>query len=226
MRGDIEIRSLFIGQVQDRWQGRPPSAIAKQDTSGPLDLIKTGFVGDAQADLKVHGGFEKAVHHYPADHYTRWTSELGARPTFAPGGFGENISTLGLDETQVCVGDTFRLGTATVQISQGRQPCWKLSAHTQVERMAYLVQKTALTGWYYRVLEDGVVQRGDTLIQLDRPHPDWSVKRVTCARFDPKLDVATAEALSELRFLNEGWRTAFLKKAKGAAEDTRRRLDG
>lgn len=220
------IEALFVGTPRDRWPGRPPSAIDKRLCDTPLALTATGFVGDAQADLKVHGGPEKAVHHYPADHYAAWRAELGDRDVFAPGGFGENVSTSGLTEDDVCIGDVFRLGEALVQISQGRQPCWKLSAHVGEDRMAYLVQKTARTGWYYRVLEPGRVAAGDAIVLADRPQPDWSVRRVTRARFDGSLDPTTAREIAVIPELNEGWRAAFARKADGLDEDTRPRLRG
>lgn len=223
---DTKVQALFIGSVQNRWPNRPASAIEKHQTVVPLNLTETGFIGDVQADLRVHGGPEKAVHHYPADHYVDWCRELGERPTFRAGGFGENVATIGLTEGDVCIGDVFRLGTATVQISQGRQPCWKLSAHTGEERMAYLVQRTARTGWYYRVLEEGLVRRGDTLKHIERPQPDWTVLGVTQARFAPKLHSTTATALASLPELTDGWRTAFTRKAEGAIEDSSKRIDG
>lgn len=220
------VDALFVGMPRDRWPGRPPSAIGKRPSDTPLDLTTTGFVGDAQADLRVHGGPERAVHHYPADYYPEWRTELGDRETFAPGGFGENVSTTGLSEDDVCIGDVFYLGGALVQISQGRQPCWKLSAYVGEERMAYLIQKTARTGWYYRVLEPGQVGLGDAILLQDRPQPDWSVRRVTLVRFDRTLDEATARAIAALPELNEGWREAFARKAGGQVENTEARLDG
>jgi MOSC domain-containing protein YiiM len=101
------------------------SGIDKTPVSRPLTLGPEGFAGDEQADRRVHGGIEKAVHHYPLDHYSDWRAELGDLPALtAPGGFGENISTDGLTEAEVAVGDTFQLGDALIQVSQGRQPCW------------------------------------------------------------------------------------------------------
>lgn len=225
MTAAVQVTGLFTGAVRDRWQGRPPSAIEKVAARGALRLTPTGFEGDVQADLWVHGGREKAVHHYPADHYMAWAAELGPNDRFVAGGFGENVSTEGLLETEVCIGDVFTLGAARVQVSQGRQPCWKLSAHTGLERMAYLVQATARTGWYYRVLEPGVVEAGDLLHLLDRPQPDWSVDRVTRARFDRSLGSDLARHLANLMELNEGWREAFRRRAAGARENASVRLE-
>lgn len=226
MRIEATIEGLFVGRARDRWKGKPPSAILKQRADGTLALTETGFEGDEQADLTVHGGPEKAVHHYPADHYATWRAELGDQAAFAAGGFGENISTTGLTEKDVCIGDVFRLGRAVVQICQGRQPCWKLSAHTDEPRMAQLVQKTGRTGWYYRVIRTGLVAQGGHFELLERPQPDWSVRRVTLARFDPALDQQTAIAIASLPELSEGWRAAFLRKGNAGEENTDARLLG
>ena len=172
MTSPVVVEGLFVGRSRERWADRPPSAIHKSEASTSVYLTSTGFEWDEQADLTVHGGPEKALHHYPADHYSTWTFELGENPRFVADGFGENISTTGLLEADMCIGDVFQLGTARVQISQGRQPCWKLSAHTENARMAHEVQKTARTGWYYRVMEPGLVTPGDMLVRTDHPQPE------------------------------------------------------
>jgi MOSC domain-containing protein YiiM len=166
------------------------------------------------------------VHHYAADDYPVWTRDLGANIRFAPGGFGENVSTRGITEDDICIGDILAIGAARVQVSQGRQPCWKLSDHTGTPRMAYHVQRTARTGWYYRVLDPGVVAPGDAVRLLDRPQPDWSILRVSRARFDRTLDANLVRHLAALPELNEGWRAAVARRSEGGAEDASKRLDG
>ncbi|MFN3548871.1 MAG: MOSC domain-containing protein [Mesorhizobium sp.] len=220
------IDALFIGTVEERWPGRPPSAIGKRATAERLEIGLTGFVRDRQADLEAHGGLEKAIHHYPGDHYAAWRAELD-RDDLAPGGFGENVSTFGLTEDTLCIGDVLSLGSATVQVSQGRQPCWKLAAHTGEERMAYLFQKTGRTGWYYRVLEPGHVEPGDGIALVERPRPGWTVKRVTQARLTRRIEPSDAAVLAEMPELYAGWREAFARMADGQVEeDTSARLKG
>ncbi|MGJ8572574.1 MAG: MOSC domain-containing protein [Hoeflea sp.] len=222
------IIGLYVGCSRLRWPGKPASAIGKQliKTAQHLDL--TGFANDEQADLSVHGGAEKAVHHYAADHYPEWRAALGAvAQDFGPGRFGENIATLGLTEADLCIGDVLTLGSAIVEISQGRQPCWKLNAHTGVATMAKLFQETARTGWYYRVLEPGFVCIGDEIKRLDCPNPGWSVERVTRARLTPGLAPVVAAAMAELPRLAPGWADAFRRKAEREySEDVTARLDG
>lgn len=221
------INGLFLGQVQNRWDGQPPSAIAKVAASGPQRIDELGFLQDAQADPEHHGGAEKAIHHYAADHYAAWIAEGEIPPGTEPAAFGENIAGFGLTEETLCIGDILNLGTAVVQISQGRQPCWKVSRHTENARMAYLFQKTGRTGWYYRVLEHGQAEVGDLVHLRARPQPEWSVKRVTAARLTRRVSEQDAATLATMTELAGGWRAAFAKMAAGdRSEDTSKRLSG
>lgn len=221
------IDALFFGKVASPWEGKAPSAIAKTAVSGRHEINELGFVDDEQADLRHHGGLEKAIHHYATDHYAGWIDEGEIPEGTEPAAFGENIATFGITEKLVCIGDTLRLGTAVVQISQGRQPCWKVNAHTGNRKMAALFQKTRRTGWYYRVVEPGVAAAGDVITLLGRPQPDWSVERVTAARLTRRVSQADAATLSEMPELAEAWRTAFAKIAGGNRdEDTSARLTG
>ncbi|MDP2058036.1 MAG: MOSC domain-containing protein, partial [Thiobacillus sp.] len=152
---------LLIGQARAFGPNGEPSAIDKHGVATPLRLSVTGFLGDEQGDPSRHGGPDKAVHHYPFEHYAAWCRELpDLAEHFRPGGFGENISTTGLTEQNVCVGDQFSLGTAHIQVAQARQPCWKLGVRFGIPDMPRHVQASARTGWYYRVLEAGVVTPG------------------------------------------------------------------
>lgn len=175
----------------------------------------------------MHGGEDKAIHHYALDHYAAWKNEGQMAAGTKPAAFGENIATTGLTEENLCIGDILKLGTATVQISQGRQPCWKLGLHTGNEKMPYLFQKTGRTGWYYRVLETGTAAAGDRITLIERRNPDWSVLRVTRARLTRRVSPEEAQALAELTDLAIGWRQAFARMAGGdTKEDTSARLAG
>lgn len=220
-----KIDGLFFGVVSQRWDGLDPSAIGKTLVQGSRQIDELGFVEDAQADPDNHGGPEKAIHHYPTEHYANWITEGEISAGTVPAAFGENIATFGLTEDTLCIGDILQLGTAKVQVSQGRQPCWKVSKHTGNSKMAYLFQKTGRTGWYYRVLDSGSTKIGDTISLLERPQPNWSVKRVTTARLTREVSKDEAAALASLPELAEGWRKAFAKMAGGDfEEDTSRRL--
>ena len=159
---ETQIHGLYLGKSKDRWAGRAPSAIDKQSTSKCIYLGALGFIGDEQADMKVHGGTEKAVHHYAFDHYSFWNKQFNTQKSLEPGSFGENIAIFGVTESSVCIGDIFQLGNALVQVSQGRQPCWKLNLNSAIENLAQQFQRTANTGKYYRVLEEGSFQAGQS----------------------------------------------------------------
>lgn len=202
-----------MGRVEARWSGKGPSAIGKTAVDGPCALTDLGFTQDAQADLEAHGGLDKAIHYYPADHYRAWIDD-GAMPAgTVPCAFGENMSAFGLTEDAVCIGDIFDCGNTRVQISQGRQPCWKVSEHTGNPRMAYLFQKTGRTGWYFRVLQSGEVSIGDPVRLIDRLYPDLTVRNVTAARLTKKISPSDAGDLAALPELAEDWRTFFAKLA-------------
>lgn len=172
------IDAVLTGKAR-AFRGDEASAIAKTPVNGALRVGPLGIDGDEQADLTVHGGVDKAIHHYPRDHYHWWAGELGDHVLLgAPGAFGENISTEGLIESEARIGDRYRLGSALVEISQGRQPCWKLGHRFGIATVPATVVTTRRSGWYYRVIEEGTVATGDTLALVERPLPDWSVERV------------------------------------------------
>ena len=172
------IGPIMVGKAQP-FRGEEHSAIAKAPVTGPVRVGPLGLEGDEQADRAHHGGVDKAIHHYPRDHYPFWQNELDGHALLnRPGAFGENITTTGLTETTLCLGDRLKLGTATVEVSQGRQPCWKLDHRFARKGVMAGVMQTARSGWYYRVVEPGTVQAGDTLDLIERPHEGWTVERV------------------------------------------------
>ncbi|MBL0914339.1 MAG: MOSC domain-containing protein [Sphingopyxis sp.] len=171
------IDAVLTGKARS-FRGDEASAIAKTPADGALHVGFLGIDGDEQADLSVHGGVDKAIHHYPRDHYDWWAGELGDHALLeVPGAFGENISTEGLIESEACIGDRYRLGSALVEISQGRQPCWKLGHRFGVATVPATVVTTRRSGWYYRVIEEGAVAAGDALELVERPLAEWSVER-------------------------------------------------
>jgi len=159
--------SLFIGGIGRLPESGRPTGIYKHAVSAPLDLGYAGFSGDQQADRRVHGGPEKAVHLYPARHYARLAARFPeAAGQLQPGSLGENISTAELDENAVRLGDTWRLGEAVLQVCQPRTPCWKIDERFAADGMAAFIAEHQLTGWYWRVLTPGRVAPGDELLLL------------------------------------------------------------
>ena len=221
------IDALLVGAVAPLPDGRSPSGIRKSATDRALWLSPTGLQGDAQADLRVHGGPEKAVHHYPREHYAHWASRSGRADLLAnAGAFGENVSTRGWDESNVCIGDVVRLGEALVQVSQGRQPCWKLDVHFGEPGTAREMQASGRTGWYYRTLEPGWVRSSAEATLVERPHPQWPLSRLIALLFSRDARFAPEWALAaELPALAERWRRTFGKRvASSSVEDWEPRL--
>lgn len=220
--------TLLTGRARPLPGSEALSGIMKRPVDRPLQIGPEGVEGDEQADRRVHGGVEKAVHHYPLDHYPLWREELGdLSPLGAAGGFGENISTSGLTEATIAVGDVFRLGKALLQVSQGRQPCWKLNHRFEVPDMARRVQQTGRTGWYYRVLEPGIVTPGDRLALVHRIAPEWTLHRLWRALYVDRLNLDELKGMAALDVLAEGWRKYAVRRLEsGRVEDWRKRLDG
>ena len=203
------------------------SAIAKSPVAGAVAVTALGLDGDEQGDLRVHGGPDKAVHHYPQEHYPLWQSELGALPVLAaPGAFGENLASSGMTEQHLCLGDQVRVGSVLLEVSQSRQPCWKLNDRFAVPDMARRVQQTGRTGWYYRVLEAGTLQAGDSFTLIKRPWPQWSLARVIAVLYHQPFDAAVLRDLAALP-LTPSWRRLVEGRlARGVLEDWAPRMDG
>jgi MOSC domain-containing protein YiiM len=202
------IGPVMLGRAEP-FRGDERSAIAKRPAGAPVMAGPLGLAGDEQADLTVHGGIDKAINHYPHDHYAAWATELGRHPLLAaPGAFGENVTTEGLTEDLVCIGDRFRLGDALVEISQGRQPCWKIDHRFERKGVTARVIESGRCGWYYRVLEPGTVGEGDALELVARPHPEWTVARAFMLLIGGghKADARAVAAIAAVPALAESWR--------------------
>ncbi|MGL5975026.1 MAG: MOSC domain-containing protein, partial [Aeromonas sobria] len=154
--------SLFSGRGTELVPGLI-SAIHKQPISAPVRCTFAGLEGDEQCDQRHHGGPDRALHYYPADHYLwwqTWQTALGLpapRTPWQPAAFGENLSGLGLTEAQACIGDVYRLGEALIQISQPRSPCFKLNQRFGYGQMSQVMQLNGRCGWLLRVLEEGMI---------------------------------------------------------------------
>ena len=203
------------------------SAIAKQPAGRAVRVGTLGIEGDEQGDRRVHGGPDKAIHHYPFEHYDWWSDELGGSPLLhSPGAFGENFSSNGWTEDDVRLGDVVRAGCALLLVSLGRQPCWKLNDRFGRPQVARTMQHSGRTGWYYRVLEEGTVQAGDTLHIVDRPHAEWSVRRLAELLFNRTLERDQLQAASVLP-LPPSWKKILDHRlATATVESWDRRLLG
>lgn len=181
------------------------TGIFKKPVDGEVQVTAHGVSGDGQADLQNHGGPDKAVCAYSADHYDSWRERFGvAHLEF--GAFGENLSLAGIDEHHVCIGDLWAAGDVRLRVSQPRQPCWKLERKWQRYTLINEVIAAGRTGWYFRVEQNGVLQRGATLTLIERPEPKWTIAAANNVWHHRIGDPA---ALSQAQGLSESWRRAL-----------------
>jgi MOSC domain-containing protein YiiM len=186
------VDEVFIGTVRLLSADGERSGIFKAPADGPVMLTPTGLAGDEQADLRHHGGPDKALHHFPVEHYALLAAEWPHCADSVGAGFlGENLSTHGLTEHELCIGDVLSIGAARVQVSQTRSPCWKIDLRVKAEGASRFVEAAGITGWYYRVLQPGLIGAGDVLELIERPNPWLSLahywESVTAHRPDPGM---------------------------------------
>ncbi|CCO48931.1 putative Molybdenum cofactor sulfurase/Pyruvate kinase [Vibrio nigripulchritudo SOn1] len=226
MRKVGTVTSLLTGKVSSITEG-VTSGIDKHpvDTRHWVNLL--GLVGDEQADKRYHGGVEKALHAYASEHYDRWIAKLGDTPMFhRVGAFGENLSTQGLDEDSVCLGDIYQIGECLVQVSQGRMPCWKLNIRFGRLDMSLLLQETLWTGWYFRILREGNIGAGDDIYLCERSFPEWPLSRVIGLIFTGCLEEEKLKLLLNAPLV-DSWRKLVERRlSTGKLEDWSYRLYG
>jgi MOSC domain-containing protein YiiM len=176
----------------------------KTPVEGPVFVGKTHLAGDGQADLYNHGGVDKAVLAYSADHYPKWRKELRL-PEMPHGAFGENLTIAGLDESSVCIRDIFQIGPVTFQVSQPRQPCWKLARRWRMHELTGLVVRNGRSGWYLRVLEEGRIEAKMPVNLIERPNPAWSIARANEILHHRRTDLPLILELAAVPGLAESW---------------------
>ncbi|WP_290648849.1 MOSC domain-containing protein [Aquisalimonas sp.] len=209
----VTITGVYQGRVRRMEGDGRPTAIYKQPVQHAVALGDGGLADDQQGDRKAHGGAERALSHYPAEHYGVWASVYPqAASLLRPGVFGENVSTSGLTEGSVAVGDVFRMGTAVVQISQPRQPCWKISHRLNLPELAREVAETGRSGWLYRVLETGYLGPGDVAERLDRATHGYSLADMWAMHNARRPTMDDLEALATLDVLADSWRQRFASR--------------
>lgn len=200
------------------------TGIYKEPVDRPLFLSKTNLDGDGQADLVHHGGEDKAVCVYPYDHYSYWVKELNRPLTY--GAFGENLTVDGLVEEVVCIGDIYQIGEAVVQVSQPRQPCFKLAKRYNVVDLPVKFQNTGYTGYYFRVLREGLVTPESKLELVERNAKGITVSFANRVMHHDKDDVAGIRRMLEVEELSANWKKTFHKRLEGIGEDAGLRLYG
>lgn len=203
---------------QGHADGKPmawTTAFFKTPVAGPVLVTRLGLAGDEQADRENHGGPDKAVLAYSAEHYPAWRLHLNL-PEMPFGSFGENLTMAGLDEQGVCIGDTWRSGDVLLQVTQPRQPCWKMSRRWQIADLARQVIANGKSGWYLRVLAGGELAAPAPLELVSRPHRQWTIARASELMHHRKDDLAAAE-LAALPELSAAWKEVLIERIARAS---------
>ncbi|MFB4164941.1 MOSC domain-containing protein [Alteribacillus sp. JSM 102045] len=206
MTASYSIQHLAAGrpQLMMYQNGKVMKTGIQKQSVEVLHAAEHGCEKDDVADKKNHGGTDRAVCIYPYDHYPKWESEFNT--TLADATFGENITARNMTEDKVCVGDTYKIGDAIIQVSQGRIPCDTISRRTNIPTLLSRVVETGYTGFLCRVLKEGTIRKTDT-IQLVEQHPD----QVTVAFslhtfFHNSKDVEAMQKIAAVDALAESWR--------------------
>jgi MOSC domain-containing protein YiiM len=182
----------------------------KKPINEKIFLDELGFRGDGVGDARIHGGKDLAVCAYFVDHFPHWKTELDIE--IKPGAFGENLSLAGINETQINIGDIYRLGEAEIEVSQPRQPCHKLNKVFDLQSMACKVQTTGYTGCYFRVKKTGWVEPDSVLEKTQDGSGKISVEMVNVLMFKEKKNPDLLNNVVCLQELSEEWRTKFRKR--------------
>lgn len=217
---------VYIGKTR-QYEGSRPSAIGKRLVDGELKLNELGLEGDQQAEKVIHGGPDRALCHYPREHYLHWAREFPEQAEqFNAPAFGENLSTCGLTEKNVYIGDIFRWGDALIQVTQPRSPCFKLNYHFGISDMAALLQQSGYCGWLYRVVMAGNVSTESPLELVSRLS-EVSVAEAIAIAWHMPFDDEQYHRLLSAAGLSTSWtRTMQKRRISGKVENNSRRLVG
>ncbi|MBC7968978.1 MAG: MOSC domain-containing protein [Verrucomicrobia bacterium] len=172
----MKLISVCVGLPREViWKGKPiTTSIFKQPVAGRVMMRSLNLDGDRQADLTVHGGAEKAIYAYSAEHYAYWRQELPGEK-LPWGAFGENLTVEGLSETTINIGDRFRIGTAEVIVTQPRFPCFKLNLKFRRDDMVKRFLSSRLSGIYFSVVQEGEIGAGDAIERVSRDENNITV---------------------------------------------------
>jgi len=187
------------------------TSIFKAPVEGTIKVRRLNVEGDRQSDLAVHGGADKAVYVYPAEHYPFWRAELPGMD-LPWGAFGENFTTEGLIEDAVHIGDRFRIGSAELAVTQPRMPCFKLGIRFGRPDMVKRFLRSGRTGFYLAVTREGEVAAGDSVASIARQELAISVAEIVGLYSADAANQDLLRKASELSALPEGWRDYFRKR--------------
>ena len=211
----MRIISVNVGLPREVvWKGiTVQTAIFKEPVAGAVAIGELNLAGDRQADLTVHGGSAKAVYAYPAEHYEYWREQL-PDVSSSWGTFGENLTTEGLREEPLCIGDVLRVGSAVLQITQPRMPCYKLELRFNRNDMIKRFLVSGRSGFYFSVIEEGDVAAGSRVEILDRDPDGVTVSDIVRLYLGSTRDPELLQRATNVASLPQNWRTQLLLRAQ------------
>jgi MOSC domain-containing protein YiiM len=206
----MKLVSVNVGLPQEViWKGKTvTTGIFNEPVEERVKVRFFNLDGDRQADLTVHGGLDKAIYVYPVEHYEYWRGEL-PEMELPWGMFGENLTTVGLLEDSVNIGDRFRIGTAEVMVTQPRMPCYKLGIKFGRANMVKQFLDSRLTGFYFSVLQEGEVGVGDAMELISRDENNVTVADITRLYVRQSDDLQMLQRAAQVKALPDGWRNYF-----------------
>ena len=209
----MRVVSVNVGLPREvSWRGKQvTTGIYKDPVTGPVAIRRLNLDGDRQADLRVHGGRDKAVYAYPSEFYEVWRSERRDL-AFRSGQFGENLTTDGLLDKDVSVGDRFRIGTAELIVTQPRLPCFKLGIKMGRDEFVTEFLERGLLGFYLAVTREGEVEAGDPIVELSRDPRGFGVTEIARLYARDRDDAKSLERALEVDAIPESWRNYFQKR--------------
>lgn len=205
-----KIINLAAGKPKEyQWNNKKVSSGIGKTTVESLTVGKNRIVGDDVANHKAHGGPDRVVCFYPHEHYTYWRERFDRNLSLPA--FGENLTAAGMTEEQVCIGDVFKIGEAVLQVTQGRVPCVTISNYNDECQLLKQVVDTNLTGYFFRVLEEGIINLDSEITLLEKDSNGITVAFATQILFHQKDDKESIEKILKVDALSEEWRNRFLK---------------
>jgi MOSC domain-containing protein YiiM len=219
------LNKVYLGKVAQRYGIE--TAIDKQPIETDLYLSFKGLAGDQCADQRHHGGFDRALHQYPTEHYRYWQNKYKQSNDWLPSGMGENLSSEGMTEDNVFLGDQYLWGGAIIEVSQPRSPCFKLNKRWGIDTISIDMQATSYCGWLYRVIQPGMVSVNEPLKLVERPFNAMTVRAVCEIFFGDPLNMDKLVKLTEQKALSESWKEKIeLRLSNHCVENWRFRLLG
>ncbi|WP_318508769.1 MOSC domain-containing protein [Bacillus sp. T3] len=205
-----KIINLAVGKPREyNWNNKKEFSGIGKSVVQAFEVKKTGIIGDDVANHKFHGGPDRVVCFYPFEHYSYW-EDVFQKKLILPA-FGENITATGMTEEQVCIGDIYKIGDTILQITQGRVPCVTISNYNEEKQLLKKVIDTTLTGYFFRVLEEGTIMLDSEITLLEKHSKEISVSFATHILFHQKQDKTSIEKILTVDALAEDWRERFLQ---------------